>query len=148
MSSRHHTQISSRQTKWRNNAESVKSLSCLFSFIQEFDKHTYNLRNKHTYKVDHDRNGDDDDDDVDDADDDVDDDADDVDDDANDDDFLTYIFNVSENTVIIHLIMVIWLSNFTMSSFKLVPGPPQSLEEVKRIFSKSKEMIHRIFSVK
>ena len=86
MSSRHHTQISSRQTKWRNNAESVKSLSCLFSFIQEFDKHTYNLRNKHTYKVDHDRNGDDDDDDVDDADDDVDDDADDVDDDANDDD--------------------------------------------------------------
>jgi len=63
-------------------------------------------------------------------------------------DFLTYIFNVSENTVIIHLIMVIWLSNFTMSSFKLAPGPPQILEEVKRIFSKSKEMIHRIFSVK
>ena len=46
-----------------------------FSFIQEFDKHTYNLRNKHTYKVDHDRNGDVDDADDDDADDDVDDDS-------------------------------------------------------------------------
>ena len=40
-------------------------------------------------------------------------------------DFLSYIFNVSENTKIIHLIMVIWLSSFVMSSFKLASGPPQ-----------------------
>ena len=63
-------------------------------------------------------------------------------------DFLSYIFNVSENTVIIHLIMVIWLSSFIMSSFKLASGPPQDPGGSKRDIFKIKEMIHRIFSVK
>ena len=73
-------------------------------------------------------------------------------DDWNDDDdnvdFLSYIFNVSENTKIIHLIMVIWLSSFIMSSFKLASGPPQDPGGSKRDIFKIKEMIHRIFSVK
>ena len=63
-------------------------------------------------------------------------------------DFLSYIFNVSENTKIIHLIMVIWLSSFIMSSFKLASGPPQDPGGSKRDIFKIKEMIHRIFSVK
>ena len=63
-------------------------------------------------------------------------------------DFLSYIFNVSENTKIIHLIMVIWLSSFVMSSFKLASGPPQDPGGSKRDIFKIKEMIHRIFSVK
>ena len=63
-------------------------------------------------------------------------------------DFLSYIFSVSENTKIIHLIMVIWLSSFVMSSFKLASGPPQDPGGSKRDIFKIKEMIHRIFSVK
>ena len=44
--------------------------------------------------------------------------------------------------------MVIWLSSFIMSSFKLASGPPQDPGGSKRDIFKIKEMIHRIFSVK
>ena len=53
-----------------------------------------------------------------------------------------------KNTKIIHLIMVIWLSSFIMSSFKLASGPPKDPGGSKRNIFKIKEMIHRIFSVK
>ena len=53
-----------------------------------------------------------------------------------------------KNTKIIHLIMVIWLSSFVMSSFKLASGPPQDPGGSNRDIFKIKEMIHRIFSVK
>ena len=39
-------------------------------------------------------------------------------------DFLSYIFSVSENTKIIHLIMMIWLFSFIISNYKLASGPP------------------------
>ena len=63
-------------------------------------------------------------------------------------DFLSYIFSVSENTKIIHLIMMIWLFSFIISNYKLASGPPKDPGGSKKILSKSKDMIHRIFSVK
>ena len=63
-------------------------------------------------------------------------------------DFLSYIFNVSENTEIIHLIEMIWLFSFIISSFKLASGPPNDPGGSKEDIFKIKEMIHRIFSVK
>ena len=71
--------------------------------------------------------------------DDEDDDGDD-DDDADDDkiDFLSYIFSVSENTKIIHLIMMKWLFNFIISSYKLASGPPKDPGGSKKILSKSR----------
>ena len=63
-------------------------------------------------------------------------------------DFLSYIFSVSENTKIIHLIMMIWLVSFIISNYKLASGPPKDPGGSKKILSKSKDMIHRIFSVK
>ena len=63
-------------------------------------------------------------------------------------DFLSYIFNVSENTKIIHLIQMIWLFGFIISSFKLASGPPNDPGGSKEDIFKIKEMIHRIFSVK
>ena len=63
-------------------------------------------------------------------------------------DFLSYIFNVSENTEIIHLIKMIWLFSFIISSFKLASGPPNDPGGSKEDIFKIKEMIHRIFSVK
>ena len=63
-------------------------------------------------------------------------------------DFLSYIFNVSENTEIIHLIEMIWLFSFIISSFKLASGPPNDPGGSKENIFKIKEMIHRIFSVK
>ena len=63
-------------------------------------------------------------------------------------DFLSYIFSVSENTKIIHLIMMIWLFSFFISNYKLASGPPKDPGGSKKILSKSKDMIHRIFSVK
>ena len=63
-------------------------------------------------------------------------------------DFLSYIFSVSENTEIIHLIKMIWLFSFIISSFKLASGPPNDPGGSKEDIFKIKEMIHRIFSVK
>ena len=63
-------------------------------------------------------------------------------------DFLSYIFNVSENTEIIHLIKMIWLFSFIISSFKSASGPPKDPGGSKEDIFKIKEMIHRIFSVK
>ena len=63
-------------------------------------------------------------------------------------DFLSYIFNVSENTEIIHLIKMIWLFSFIISSFKSVSGPPHDPGGSKEDIFKIKEMIHRMFSVK
>ena len=63
-------------------------------------------------------------------------------------DFLSYIFSVSENTKIIHLIMMIWLLSFIVSNYKLASGPPKDPGGSKKILSKSKDMIHRIISVK
>ena len=53
------------------------------------------------------------------------------------DDFLSYIFSVSENTKIIHLIMMIWLFSFIISSYKIVSSPPQDPGGSKKILSKS-----------
>ena len=55
-------------------------------------------------------------------------------------DFLSYIFSVSENTKIIHLIMMIWLFNFIISNYKLASGPPKDPGGVNKIFSKSKDI--------
>ena len=63
-------------------------------------------------------------------------------------DFLSYIFNVSENTEIIHLMKMIWLFSFIISSFKSASGPPNDPGGSKEDIFKIKEMIHRIFSVK
>ena len=52
-------------------------------------------------------------------------------------DFLSYIFSVSENTKIIHLIMMIWLFSFIISSYKIVSSPPQDPGGSKKILSKS-----------
>ena len=52
-------------------------------------------------------------------------------------DFLSYIFSVSENTKTIHLIMMIWLFSFTISSYKIVSSPPQDPGGSKKILSKS-----------
>ena len=57
-----------------------------------------------------------------------------------DNDFLSYIFSVSENTKIIHLIMMIWLLSFIVSNYKLASGPPKDPGGVKNIFSKSKDI--------
>merc|ERR1712148_87964 len=71
-------------------------------------------------------------------------------DDRGQDDKVSYrIFSMyQKNTKIIHLIMVIWLSIFIMSSFKIASGPPQDPGGSNRDIFKIKEMIHRIFSVK
>ena len=53
-------------------------------------------------------------------------------------DFLSYIFSVSENTKIIHLIMMIWLLSFIVSSYKLASGPPKDPGGSKKILSKSR----------
>ena len=53
-------------------------------------------------------------------------------------DFLSYIFSVSENTKIIHLIMMKWLFNFIISSYKLASGPPKDPGGSKKILSKSR----------
>ena len=53
-------------------------------------------------------------------------------------DFLSYIFSVSENTKIIHLIIMIWLLNFIVSSYKLASGPPKDPGGSKKILSKSR----------
>ena len=53
-------------------------------------------------------------------------------------DFLSYIFSVSENTKIIHLIMMIWLFSFTISSYKIVSSPPKDPGGSKKILSKSR----------
>ena len=58
-----------------------------------------------------------------------------VDDDS--EDFLSYIFSVSENTKTIHLIMMIWLFSFIISSYKIVSSPPQDPGGSKKILSKS-----------
>ena len=59
------------------------------------------------------------------------------------------IFSVyQKNTKIIHLIMMIWLVSFIISNYKLASGPPKDPGGSKKILSKSKDMIHRIFSVK
>ena len=60
-----------------------------------------------------------------------------IDNDKNDD-FLSYIFSVSENTKIIHLIMMIWLLSFIVSSYKLALGPPKDPGGSKKILSKSR----------
>ena len=52
-------------------------------------------------------------------------------------DFLSYIFSVSENTKTIHLIMMIWLFRFIISSYKIVSSPPQDPGGSKKILSKS-----------
>ena len=52
-------------------------------------------------------------------------------------DFLSYIFSVSENTKTIHLIMMIWLFSFIISSYKIVSSPPQDPGGSKKILSKS-----------
>jgi len=67
---------------------------------------------------------------------------------TNETDFLSYIFNVSENTEIIHLMKMIWLFSFIISSFKSASGPPNDPGGSKEDIFKIKEMIHRIFSVK
>ena len=54
-----------------------------------------------------------------------------------DKDFLSYIFSVSENTKTIHLIMMIWLFRFIISSYKIVSSPPQDPGGSKKILSKS-----------
>ena len=53
-------------------------------------------------------------------------------------DFLSYIFSVSENTKIIHLIMMIWLFSFIISNYKLASGPPKDPGGSKKILSKSR----------
>ena len=53
-------------------------------------------------------------------------------------DFLSYIFSVSENTKIIHLIMMIWLLSFIVSNYKLASGPPKDPGGSKKILSKSR----------
>ena len=53
-------------------------------------------------------------------------------------DFLSYIFSVSENTKIIHLIMMIWLFSFIISSYKLASSPPKDPGGSKKILSKSR----------
>ena len=53
-------------------------------------------------------------------------------------DFLSYIFSVSENTKIIHLIMMIWLLSFIISSYKLASSPPKDPGGSKKILSKSR----------
>ena len=58
------------------------------------------------------------------------------------------IFSVYRNTKTIHLIMMIWLVSFIISNYKLASGPPKDPGGSKKILSKSKDMIHRIFSVK
>ena len=56
-------------------------------------------------------------------------------------DCLSYIFSVSENTKIIHLIMMIWL--FIVSNYKLASGPPKDpggskkMVKVKSMMEKS-----------
>ena len=55
-------------------------------------------------------------------------------------DFLSYIFSVSENTKIIHLIMMIWLVSFIISNYKLASGPPKDPGGSKKILSKSKDI--------
>ena len=44
--------------------------------------------------------------------------------------------------------MMIWLFSFFISNYKLASGPPKDPGGSKKILSKSKDMIHRIFSVK
>ena len=44
--------------------------------------------------------------------------------------------------------MMIWLFSFIISNYKLASGPPKDPGGSKKILSKSKDMIHRIFSVK
>ena len=44
--------------------------------------------------------------------------------------------------------MMIWLVSFIISNYKLASGPPKDPGGSKKILSKSKDMIHRIFSVK
>ena len=55
-------------------------------------------------------------------------------------DCLSYIFSVSENTKIIHLIMMIWLFSFIISNYKLASGPPKDPGGSKKILSKSKDI--------
>ena len=44
--------------------------------------------------------------------------------------------------------MMIWLLSFIVSNYKLASGPPKDPGGSKKILSKSKDMIHRIFYVK
>ena len=44
--------------------------------------------------------------------------------------------------------MMIWLLSFIVSNYKLASGPPKDPGGSKKILSKSKDMIHRIVSVK
>ena len=44
--------------------------------------------------------------------------------------------------------MMIWLGSFIISNYKLASGPPKDPGGSKKILSKSKDMIHRIVSVK
>ena len=58
------------------------------------------------------------------------------------------IFALYRDTKIIHSIMMIWLVIFIISNYSLASSPPKDPGGVKKnIFSESRTLIHRIFSV-